>query len=552
MGDPRVGDQEWARAEGMVAFAGYPLVVQDRLVGVMALFSRRHLAETTMNSLGSVADVVALGIERKWTEEALGRYSEELTALNTASNTLMIITSLKDMYAYICHIIYNVFELKMVWLGIVEPDTCDVKPMAHSGREDGYLAGTPVTWDDSRYGRGPTGMAIKTKKSFAMRIADPAFAPWSEQARQRGYVASLAVPLIYARDKCLGALNFYSDDPGYFSPDRIKLCEIFANQAAIAIENARLVAGLETKVLERTRALEDTNKELVLRREEAEAASRSKTDFLSNMSHELRTPLNAIMGFSEIMLMGMAGPVSDKQREFLGDISKSGNHLLSLITDILDLSKVEAGKVELEPDQVIVGELVSGSLLLFKEKALKHAVKVESSIDPAVPQIVADRRKLKQVLVNLLSNAFKFTPDGGSVRVETRLIADCPSPRESGSASNGAGQPSPPRGEEGSQSEIRNLKSAIHGNFIEFSVADTGHGIEPDQLQLLFRPFQQIDSSLTRKHAGTGLGLSLCRRFIELHGGRIWVESEPGKGSTFRFVVPIGRGVASSEVASSK
>jgi PAS domain S-box-containing protein len=507
VGDPQVGDQEWARAEGMVAFAGYPLIVQDRLVGVMALFSRNRLAETTMNSLGSVADVVALGIERKGTEEALSRYSEELTALNTASNTLMIITSLKDMYAYICHIIYNVFELKMVWLGIVEPDTCDVKPMAHSGREDGYLAGTPVTWDDSRYGRGPTGMAIKTKKSFAMRIADPAFAPWSEQARQRGYVASLAVPLIYARDKCIGALNFYSDDPGYFSPDRIKLCEIFANQAAIAIENARLVAGLETKVLERTRALEDTNRELVLRREEAEAASRSKTDFLSNMSHELRTPLNAIMGFSEIMLMGMAGPVSDKQREFLGDISKSGNHLLSLITDILDLSKVESGKVELEPDQVIVGELVSGSLLLFKEKALKHAVKVESSIDPAVPQIVADRRKLKQVLVNLLSNAFKFTPDGGSVRVETRMISD--------------------------------FGSAIHENFIEFSVADTGHGIDPEHQQLLFRPFQQLDSSLTRKHAGTGLGLSLCRRFIELHGGRIWVESEPGKGSTFRFAVPV-------------
>jgi signal transduction histidine kinase len=420
--------------------------------------------------------------------------------------------------------------------------------MAHSGREDGYLAGTPVTWDDSRYGRGPTGMAIKTKKSFAMNIADPAFAPWSEQARQRGYVVSLAVPLIYARDKCIGALNFYSDDPGYFSPDKIKLCEIFANQAAVAIENTRLVEGLETKVFERTRALEDTNKELVLRREEAEAASRSKTDFLANMSHELRTPLNAIMGFSEIMLMGMAGPVSDKQREFLGDISKSGNHLLSLINDILDLSKVEAGKVELEPDQVIVGELVSGSLLMFKEKALKHAIKVESSIDPAVPQIVADRRKLKQVLVNLLSNAFKFTPDGGSVRVSTRLIADCPSPQPSMTPLTPAPLPWRERekgrgglssGEEGSQSEIRNLKSAIHGNFIEFSVADTGHGIDPEHQPLLFQPFQQIDSSLTRKHAGTGLGLSLCRRFIELHGGRIWVESEPGKGSTFRFVVPV-------------
>jgi signal transduction histidine kinase len=283
---------------------------------------------------------------------------------------------------------------------------------------------------------------------------------------------------------------------------------------------------LETLVFERTRALEDTNielqivnKELVLRREEAEAASRSKTDFLANMSHELRTPLNAIMGFSEIMLMGMAGPVSDKQREFLGDISKSGNHLLSLINDILDLSKVEAGKVELETEQVIVGELISGSLMMFKEKALKHAVRVESSIDPAVPQIVADRRKLKQVLVNLLSNAFKFTPDGGNVRVSTRKVA----------SSKG----------QAAREDIEAGSSALDPDFIEFSVSDTGHGIDPDHQQLLFQPFQQIDSSLTRKHAGTGLGLSLCRRFVELHGGRIWVESEPGKGSTFRFVVPI-------------
>jgi len=279
---------------------------------------------------------------------------------------------------------------------------------------------------------------------------------------------------------------------------------------------------LEMLVFERTRALEDTNKELVLRREEADAASRSKTDFLANMSHELRTPLNAIMGFSEIMFMGMAGPVSDKQREFLGDISKSGNHLLSLINDILDLSKVEAGKLELEQEMVIVGELISGSQMMFKEKALKHAIRMETFIDPAVPQIVADRRKLKQVLVNLLSNAFKFTPDGGSVRVTTRLIRNA----EFG-IQNKDEKPIP--------------QSAFGIPHLEFSVADTGYGIEPEHLPLLFQPFQQIDSSLTRKHAGSGLGLSLCRRFVELHGGRIWVESEPGKGSTFRFVIPVGQ-----------
>lgn len=290
---------------------------------------------------------------------------------------------------------------------------------------------------------------------------------------------------------------------------------------------------LETVVQERTRALEDTNlelqtvnRELVLRREEADAASRAKTDFLANMSHELRTPLNAIMGFSEIMLMGMAGPVSDKQREFLNDISKSGNHLLSLINDILDLSKVEAGKMELEPEPVIIDDLVAGATMMFKEKALKHAIKLDTIKDPAVADIIADRRKLKQVLVNLLSNAFKFTPDGGSVTVAARRIE---------------GEMAGKWEEENKSMISQPLSLPTPTDLIEISVSDTGVGITPEHQKKLFQPFEQIDSSLSRKHAGTGLGLSLCRRFVELHGGRIWVESEPGKGSTFSFVIPVRR-----------
>jgi signal transduction histidine kinase len=316
----------------------------------------------------------------------------------------------------------------------------------------------------------------------------------------------MAVPLMYARDKCIGVLNFYSSKQDYFTPDRIRLCQIYANQAAVAIENSRLIESLEAKVDERTKELEDANqelqsvnRELMLRREEADSASKSKTDFLANMSHELRTPLNSILGFSEIMQQGMAGPLTDKQKEFLADISSSGNHLLALITDILDLSKIEAGKLELELSSFSLKELVDASLVMFKEKALKHGISVTSDIDTSITAMSADQRKLKQVLVNLLSNAFKFTPDGGSVRVEARRAPD----------------------------------------FIEMSVTDTGIGISEENQQRLFQPFQQIETSLTRKYAGTGLGLSLCRRLVELHGGKIWVESGPGKGSRFMFVIPV-------------
>ena len=475
------------------------------------------------NKLIGLIHVVRDITERKKAEAAIGQYSKQLTALSTASNDLLASTNLIDIYQQICNIIYAVFDVRMVWLGIVDPSDVIVHPVAHAGQENGYLKTMTITWDDAPTGRGPTGTAIKTGKAVLSQVSDPEFNLWRSEAEKRGFVSTMAVPLLSTSGVCIGALSFYSGENA-FTSDSMRLTQIFANQAAIAIENARLVVGLEAKVFERTRALEDTNleiqtvnRELVLRREEAEAASRSKTDFLANMSHELRTPLNAIMGFSEIMLMNMAGPVSDKQREFLNDISKSGNHLLSLINDILDLSKIEAGKMELESEPVIIEDLIAGALMLFKEKTLKHAIKLNTFTDPAVADITADRRMLKQVLVNLLSNAFKFTPDGGRISVRARLSADLPPL-----------SPSLPRGDGA-------------GGFIEISVQDSGAGITPEHQKKLFQPFEQIDSSLSRKHAGTGLGLSLCRRFVELHDGRIWVESEPGKGSTFSFVIPVRR-----------
>ncbi len=281
-----------------------------------------------------------------------------------------------------------------------------------------------------------------------------------------------------------------------------ELRSINEEQQAMNEEFRQMNAELETQ----QKALQEAN----LRIEEA---SRAKSDFLANMSHELRTPLNSIIGFADILDQGLQGELTQEQAQSVRDIRESGRHLLSLINDILDLSKVEAGKMELELEQVVLEDLVQDALTLFREKALKHRLTLTAEIGAATGVIVADARKVKQVIINLLGNAVKFTADGGSIRVRTRRIA-APGP-------------------------VATDKGAPGGAFVEVAVADTGIGISPEDQKKLFQPFQQIQTTLTKEFTGTGLGLNLCRNLVKLHGGTIRVESEPGRGSTFTFTLPV-------------
>ncbi len=244
--------------------------------------------------------------------------------------------------------------------------------------------------------------------------------------------------------------------------------------------------------------------EAEIMKETAEAANKAKSDFLASMSHEFRTPLNAIIGFSELMATGLSGPLTDQQKGHVTDIFTSGRHLLSLVEDILDLSKVEAGKMELQMNEFNIKRLVETSIALFKEKEYKHNLQMTFEIAEGLDTMIGDERKIKQVLFNLLGNAVKFTPDGGTIHVVAALTDD----RE----------------------------------FFKYSVSDTGIGISPEDRNKLFKPFEQVDTRLTRKYKGTGLGLSLCKQLVELHGGRIWVESETGKGSKFMFTIPVRPG----------
>lgn len=284
-----------------------------------------------------------------------------------------------------------------------------------------------------------------------------------------------------------------------------------------------VIGGIEWVAFLRMRRLEDARTRLAESQARLKAsvvhlqeATRLKSEFLTNMSHEVRTPLNAILGFAQILDKEYYGTLNEKQREHLNYIINAGQHLLSLINDILDLSKVEAGRMDLELSTFPLKTVLETSLNLFREKAHKHHIDLALKVDEGIGSITADERKIRQVLYNLLSNAFKFTPDGGNIRVNANLVSDFGF-RISDSTEGEKGQ-----------------------SAIKISVEDTGIGIRPGEEEKIFEPFTQIDGSYTRKYEGTGLGLSLVKRFVELHGGRVWVESGgKGKGSNFSFVLPL-------------
>ena len=306
-------------------------------------------------------------------------------------------------------------------------------------------------------------------------------------------------------------------------------------------QNARLY--LEVK------AYSDTLEERVrARTAELEAANRAKSRFLANMSHDLRTPLNAIIGFSSLMEQGLHGPLTEKQARYVANIYKSGKHLLAIINDILDLSKVEAGKLELELEPQKLPELLTEALGTIREQAARKELQLAVDVPPALPEILADPIRLKQIVYNLLSNAVKFTPEGGCITISARPV---------GSPESGAPPqtPSPaPEAQASSQGPTPSLASAggpgpsKGRTFVEIRVKDTGIGIRPEDQERIFREFEQADNFLTRQHQGTGLGLPLTRRLVELQAGKIRMESEgEGRGSTFTFTMPtaeVGAGKA--------
>ena len=305
-----------------------------------------------------------------------------------------------------------------------------------------------------------------------------------------GWRSLLAVPML-GGDRLVGVLVIRRRGTGRFPDDVIELLQTFAGQSALAIANARLYRELETKS------------------RELEIASRHKSEFLASMSHELRTPLNAVIGFSRVLLERTFGDINERQDEYLRDILNAGRHLLDLLNEILDLSKVEAGQMVLESSTFSVGSALDYAVAMVRERATLHGIAVTVQIADDIAIIDADERRFKQVVLNLISNAVKFTPDGGSVSVHARR----------------------------------------DGSDLVVTVADTGIGVPPEERERIFESFQQGRRGAS-KEEGTGLGLTLSRRIVELFGGRMWLDSEVGAGSTFGFAIPVlpreGEDVASA------
>ncbi|MBS1144059.1 MAG: multi-sensor hybrid histidine kinase [Proteobacteria bacterium] len=383
----------------------------------------------------------------------------------------------------LCRLVVDKGGYLMAWVGMAEQDDeKSVLPVAQSGHEDGYLESVRISWDEGKaIGQGPTGTAIRTGKPCVNQnvLTNPKMHVWREAILKRGFQSSVSLPLI-CEHRTIGALTIYSSVPDAFGHEEVRLLEELAGNVAFGIQMLR------------------SQQE----RDDAKAATHAKSLFLANMSHEIRTPLNGILGM--VHLLRREG-VSDKQAARLDTINTSADHLLSVINDILDLSKIEAGKLTLECTDVMIDGLLANVSSIVSPKAQAKGLKFRLSTEKVPRRLRGDPTRLAQALLNYVNNAVKFTPTG-SVTLHTYPV------------------------EETDDSVL-----------LRFEVEDTGIGIAPEAREHLFDAFQQADSSTTRKYGGTGLGLAITKRLAQLMGGEAGVVSTPGKGSLFWFTARLNK-----------
>ncbi|MFG1931488.1 GAF domain-containing protein [Mycobacterium sp. NPDC048908] len=478
LSDASYGRPDLQQLAGYRTLLSTPMILENDVVGVLSMWrtSAQPFDPRECELLEEFAVQGAIVMRQVALLRELGSKVAQLEALRDVGDA---VGSSLDLDEVLDRIVSNAVRLTGTDGGsIMEYDessnTFHVRATAGTGPELlNKLRAMTIDRDSTLVGRAATAHRTLEVPDLAVVERDPHL----EALFGDGWRSVLAVPIARG-DRILGVLVIRRRSVGSFGT-HVELLETFAGQSALAIVNARLFGELQTKT------------------RELEVASHHKSEFLASMSHELRTPLNAVIGFSEVLLDRMFGELNERQDEYLRDIWNSGKHLLELLNEILDLSKVEAGQMVLEPSTFSVSTAVDYCLAMVRERAAQHAITIKVDMADEISTIDADERKFKQVVLNLLSNAVKFTPDGGCV----------------------------------------SLRAYREQDDLEVTVTDTGIGVPVEDQERIFESFQQGRTG-SPKEEGTGLGLTLSRRFVWLWGGRMWLESTPGEGATFGFSMP--------------
>ncbi len=514
-----------------IAVLSEPLLYRDRLIGVINLNREepgRPFSEEDRQLLALFATQAAIAIENaRLYSEALEK-TDRLEGLTRTSAKVTGTLRLEEVLDAIVEEAARLLRVEGAGFRLLEGDRLVV------GSQYG-IAHHVMLKPSLRVGESLSGLVVEQGRPMAvpdMREDQRHIPEHRAAALAHGVVASLGVPVRY-RDRIIGELSVYGKERRTFSEEEIRLLSVFADHAAIAIENARLyeairqhAAELEARVQERTHELEAANQQL-------QDASRHKSEFLANMSHEIRTPLNSIIGFAELLREQGVGPLNEKQARYITHVANGGKHLLQLIGDILDLSKVEAGKFVLQPEPLPVAQTLEDVLVIGRGLANKKAQEIQVEIAPDLPPLAADPVRFKQILFNLLSNAVKFTPEKGRITLRAYRKAESRRQKAEGSGQTSGELPPLPTAE----CPLPTADCLLPSLVIE--VTDTGVGIRPEDMPKLFQEFVQLETTQAQRHEGTGLGLALTKRLVELHGGRIWAESEgERRGSTFTVVLP--------------
>jgi signal transduction histidine kinase/HAMP domain-containing protein len=489
LADPEYSAKDDAMVGGARSMLGVPLMRGDVPVGVFALARTRvepftpkqvELVTTFADQAVIAIENVRLFQELRARTQDLAHSVEQFKALAEVSHA---VNSSLDLQEVLANIVARAVQLSASDSGAVyEYDEAREELLLRTTHGLTPELVEELLARSLRIGEGATGIAAAQRAPYQvpdMQLSSSYSGPLRELINRSGMRAVLALPLL-REGRILGGLTVSRGTPGEYATEVVELLQTFGAQSALAIENARLFREIEQKG------------------RELEVASKHKSQFLANMSHELRTPLNAILGYTELISDGIYGEAPDKIVEVLERVRGSGRHLLGLINDVLDLSKIEAGQLTLSLSDFSVSGVVLTAVTGVESLAAEKGLQLEVDVAENLPVMRGDERRLTQVLVNLLGNAIKFTEKG----------------------------------------QVGVYASAENSSIV-IGVADTGPGIEESERNKIFEEFQQAESTVTRAKGGTGLGLAIARRIVEMHAGRIWVESEVGKGSTFWVSIPV-------------